>query len=418
MGRGLQGLALAALVAAATTERAAAQEPVVSIVPSIAVTERYSDNIDRLPGGSRSGFTTNVTPRLAVASPIGRLTGAAAYALSLRVEHFDGGDTDVDHDAFALLEYSVSPRWRLYLRENFRVSPDPDEDLIFVTPEGRVFRTFEEAARTPGVDVLDLSARRAREDELRNRTTLGTAYDLTPRWSVAVDGTVTLVDVRAGFLAEDSTSLEAAARTRYRLTPVDDVSLALRGEQTDYESSPDASIVRFQLGWDRQLLETVRFGVRGGYALVSTDEAEGVGSVEDENEYYVNATVSGDSPEGDWRLSAERDIETSEGVGDVTERRAIEARVLRRLGRLLSAEARLGYLESRSLRGFTTDTDAVEAAVSASYRFIRWAVARASYRFRRDEPARGGRAADENQFLVGIEILWPLRELTGLGSDS
>jgi hypothetical protein len=410
-GRRIAGAALAALAVAGGEAGPVCGQPLVSIVPSVAVTETYSDNVDRLPGGSRKGFTTNVTPRIRAALGQGRLSGAAGYGLSLRIEHFSGGDTEIDHDAQVALGYEITPRWQLSLRDDFRYGPDPTQELAFATPEGRLFRTFEEAARTPGVDVLDLRAIAVREDELRNRLEVGTGYDLTPRLRAGGEVVWTVVEPRVGVFREGSQSLELRAPVRYRLTPIDDVIVAVRYETVDFDRSPDADILRGELGWDRELTPTMRLGLRGGYAVIDSTDGGG-GS---EGEYYLRGTVAGQLAEGRWRLTLAHDIGASEGLGDVTERNSIFGVLSRELGRLLSARAELGYLESRSVRGFSTDRNTLETTLSATYRFIRWAAARAAYRFRREEPAGGGAEITENQVLVGVEILWPLREVMGLG---
>jgi hypothetical protein len=198
---------------------------------------------------------------------------------------------------------------------------------------------------------------------------------------------------------------------RYRLTPIDDVTAAVRYETVDFDRSPGADIVRGELGWDRELAPTVRLGLRGGYAVIESTDGGG-GS---EGEYYLRGTLAGRLTEGRWRLTLAHDIGTSEGLGDVTERNSISGLLSRELGRLLSARADLGYLQSRSVRGFSGGTDTLETTLGATYRFIRWAAARAAYRFRREEPSGGGAATTENQVLVGVEVFWPLREMIGLG---
>jgi hypothetical protein len=411
-GRRVAVVAVAALGMAGGETGPVCAQPLVSIFPSIGVTETYSDNVDRLPGGSRDGFTTHVTPRIRVALGRGRLTGAGGYGLGLRIEHFSGGQTEFDHDAQVALGYEITPRWHLSLRDDFRYGPDPTQSLAFATPEGRLFRTFEEAARTPGVDVLDLRAIGVREDELRNRLEIGTHYDLTPRLRAGGEAVWTVDDPKVGVFREGSESLELRAPVRYRLTPIDDVIVAARYETVDFERSPDVDILRGELGWDRELTPTTRLGLRGGYAVIDSKDGGG-GS---EHEYYLRGTLAGRVAEGRWRLTLAHDIGTSEGLGDVTERNSVFGMLSRELGRLLSARAELGYLQSRSIRGFSEDVDTLETTLGATYRFIRWASARAAYRFRRDEPAGGGADTTENQVLVGVEVLWPLREVVGLGA--
>lgn len=406
----MSGLALAWGVA-----RHANAQARFEVVPSLGLSESWSDNVGLRAGDSRSGFATNVTPALRVGTTGGRLTGSAAYALNVRVEHFTGGETKLEHDASADLGYGVTPRWRLVLREDFRFSPDPTLSLAFVTPEGQAFRRFREAAMEPGVDILDIRVIRVREDQLRNRVSIGTTYDLTPRLSTGGDVTWLVQDSRDEIFGEDSQTLGARARIGYRLTPVDDVSLSGGADATDFERTPDATVLRAEARWSRRLTETVRFDLEGGYARVTSEDSPATAG-RDTSDVSGRVGLTGEQPRGRWRLSLAREIAAGDGSGDVSRRLVAEAALNRALGRTLAGDLRLRYLRSRSVRGFGAEGNAFEGTASISYRFIRWASVRAAYRYRRDDPPGGLPVVDENSAVAGIEVRWPLRELPGVRS--
>ncbi len=413
--KGAAGVALAAGVTAATllvSPRAAAQQR-IEVVPSVGMSETFSDNLDFTPSDQRSGFTTNVTPRLRIGAVGGRLEGFAQYALNLRYEHFSGGESSgLDHDASARLDYAVTPRWKVRLEDDFRLSPNPTQDIAFITPDGQVFRSFEQAARTPGVDVLDLRSIRQRRDQLRNRLVLGTSYDLTPRWSADADAVWSTQDSRDNVFIEDQETYGARVGTAYRLTPVDDVRVGLGYELTQFQRSSDATIARADAGWGRRLTETLRLGLTGGYALVRT--SDGGADTRDEDLPYAHATLTVTMPEGGGSVRIGRDVGAGDGSGDISRRDLVELSASRALGASLSAGGRLAYLRSRSVRGIGTEADIFEGTVSLSWRFIRWASARASYRYRYEDPLGSAQSIDENSALVGLDVLWPVREMAGL----
>lgn len=402
------GLALAWSVA-----RHASAETRVDVIPSLGVSESWSDNVGLSGGESHSGFTTNVTPGLRLGATGGQLTGGAAYALNVRIEHFGEGETDLDHDASADLNYDATPRWRLFLREDFRLSPDPTRSLAFVTPGGEAFRRFEEAARQPGVDILDIRVLRARRDQLRNRVSVGTTYDLTPRWSVGADGIWLLQDSRDEIFGEDSRTLGGRLQASYRLTPTDDVSLSVGADVTDFERKPDATVLRAAAGWRRRLTPTIRLDLEGGYARVSTDGGASA-AARDESAVSGRVALTGEQAQGRWRLSLAREIAVGDGSGDVSRRLVAEAGLGRALGRTVTGDLSLRYLRTRSVRDLGIEANVFEGIAAVSYQFIRWAAARAAYRYRRDEPPGGGSAVAENNVLVGIEVRWPVRELPGV----
>ncbi len=393
--------------------RYASAETRVDVVPSLGVSESWSDNVNLSRGETRSGFTTNVTPRLRVGAAGGPLTGDAAYGLNVRIRHAEGGETKLEHDASADLHYEATPRWRLSLREEFRFSPDPTQSLAFVAPGGAAFRRFEEAARQPGVDILDIRVLRVRRDQLRNRLSVGTTYDLTPRWSIGADGTGVLQDSRDEIVGEDSRTVGGRLRTSYRLTPIDDVSLSGGVDATDFERKPDATVIQAGVGWRRRLTTTMRLDVEGGYVRVSTD-GDPPAATRDESDVSARIALTGEQPLGHWGLSLAREVTAGDGSGDVSRRLVAEAGLGRELARTVSGDLRLRYLRTRSVRGFGIEANVLEGTAAVSYQFIRWAVARAAYRYRRDEPPAGGSAATENSVLVGIEVRWPARELPGV----
>ena len=414
--RAAAGLVLSAGAGAlmlALAARAAAQQR-FELIPSVTLSESFSDNVDFVPENERSGFTSNVTPGIRAGMVGGRLEASVQYAANFRFEHFRGGESPgVDHNASARLDYAATPRWRLFLREDFRLSPDPTQDLVFVTPEGQTFRSFEEAARTPGVDVLDLRSLLVREDEIRNQLSVGTDYDLTPRWAVGAEAIWIVNESLDDLFVEDERTYAGRLSTDYRLTPADDLELGLRYDLTQFDVTPDATVVRADLSWERRISEVFRIALTGGYAAVRTrdggDEEGG-----DEDLGYGGATLRGDLAQGQWRLRIAREIGTGDGSGDVSTRDVAEASISRTLRPGLSAGGALAFLRTRSVRGFGADTDTFQGTLSLSWRFIRWASALVSYRYRYEDQVDGRSGIDENAALVGIEILWPIRELAGL----
>ncbi|HEX7128359.1 MAG TPA: hypothetical protein VF406_21610 [Thermodesulfobacteriota bacterium] len=413
------GLALPAGAAALTlalATRAAAQQR-FELVPSVGLSETFSDNVDFVPENERSGFTSNVTPGIRAGVVGGKLEGTAQYAVNFRFEHFREGESPgVDHNASARLDYMATPRWRLFLREDFRLSPDPTQDLVFVTPQGQTFRSFEEAARTPGVDVLDLRSLLVREDEIRNQLRVGTDYDLTPRWAVGAEALWIVNESLDDLFVEDEQTYAGRLSTDYRLTPADDLELGLRYDLTLFEVTPDATVVRADLSWERRISEVLRLALTAGYAAVRTRDGgdEGGDEVGDEDLGYGGATLRGDLAQGQWQLRIAREIGTGDGSGDVSTRDVLEASISRTLSPGLSAGGALAFLRTRSVRGLGTDSDTVQGTVSLSWRFIRWASALVSYRYRYEDQVDGRSGIDENSALVGIEVLWPIREMAGL----
>jgi hypothetical protein len=118
--------------------------------------------------------------------------------------------------------------------------------------------------------------------------------------------------------------------------------------------------------------------------------------------------------QGQWRLRAAREVAAGDGSGDVSKRDVLEASISRPLSPRLVAGGRLSYLRTRSVRGLGTEADTFEGTLSLSWRFIRWASALASYRYRYEDPLGNLSSIDENTALVGIEVLWPIREMAGL----
>lgn len=405
---GVGGLALVTGLA-----RGAGAQTRLEVVPSLGVSETWSDNVHLRSDETESGFTTNVTPRIRIGATGGKLTGGVEYGLNVRIEHFRDGETRLEHDAFADLAYLATPRWRLTLREDFRYSPDPTEALAFVTPEGVAFRRFEEAARRPGVDILDLRILRVRENELRNRLTLGTRYDLTPRWTVGADAIWIVQNSSDEVFGEDSQTIGGRLQADYRLTPTDDVSLSGGVDRTDFERTPDATLLRAEARWARRVRETIRFGLSGGYVRVSSDDATGTAG-RDEDEFTGRVSLAGDLPRGGWDLVLAREVSAGTGAGDISRRLVAEAGLARELARDFDGSLRTRYLRSRSIRGFGSEGDTFEGIAGVSYRFIRWAAAHALYRYRHSEPSGPGPSVNENSVLIGVEVRWPVRELPGL----
>ncbi len=405
---GVGSLALAAGLA-----RDAGAQTRLDVVPSLGVSETWSDNVELRSRDTESGLTTNVTPRIRIGATGGKLTGGAEYGLNVRIEHFEGGKTALEHDASADLTYLATPRWRLTLREDFRFTPDPTESLAFVTPEGAAFRRFEEAARQPGVDILDLRILRVRENELRNRLALGTRYDLTPRWTVGADAIWLMQDSSDEVFGEDSQTVGGRLRANYRLTPTDELSLSGGADRTDFERAPDATVLRAEAGWNRQLRQTLRLELAGGYARVTSDETAAA-AARDDNEFTGRVALAGDLPQGGWDLVLAREVFAGTGTGDVSRRIVAEAGLVRALAAELDGSLRARYLRSSSVRGFGAEGETFEGIAGLSYRFLRWAAARLLYRHRRIEPLGPGPSVDENSVLVGVELRWPLRELPGL----
>ncbi len=419
MARRLRHRTLAAAAAAGLTlapafARSASAQARLEVVPSLGLSEEWSDNVRLESDDKESGFTTNVTPRIRIGLADANLTGRLEYGLNARIEHFEEGETDLDHDASVDLAYRVTPRWRLTLRDDFRYSPEPTESLAFVTPGGEAFRRFEQAARQPGVDVLDLRIVPIRQEELRNRLALGTGYDLTSRWTLVGDAIWVMQDSQDEIFGEDSQTLGGRLEAGYRVTPTDDVFLSGGVDRTDFARAPDATLIRGEAGWARQVRETVRFVVAGGYVLVGSDDDGGETTAEDEGEFTARASLSGETARGGWQLAARQEVAAGTGAGDVDRRIVAEAGVSRELTADLGGTLQLRYLRSRSVRDIGAEGSTLEGIAGVTYRFLRWASARAIYRYRRIDPTGPGPSVDENSVLIGVEVLWPLREMPGI----
>jgi hypothetical protein len=398
--------ALAALwgVAVGVGPRPAFAELRIDFVPSLSLAETFSDNVDRVAGGERSGLSTNATPRLRLRAEDARLRADAGYGLNVVVPHYSGGEDRVDHDASATLDYRATELWSLRLRQDFRLSEDPTRPLAFVTPGGEVFRAPAEATEVTGIDPLDLRPIRIREDELRSRTSIGTSYDVTRLWAVGAEAGFTLRDVEDGVFRQDSETLGGRVSLTYRLSRLDDLTVSSGGDATDFDRTPNATSARVEFGWSRRL-RTRRFSLSGGYALLRGANADGV--TEEDHQPSMRATLAGDLADGAWRLAVGRDVTTDNSIGDASWRYFAEVGIEHRFARPLTGAAQLRYLHDHPLRGFAPVADAFEGTVSAAYHIVRWARVQAVYRHRRDD-IRGGAAVVENSALGGLEILWPL----------
>jgi putative beta-barrel porin BBP2 len=378
------GLALLAGPGAAWAQQAPTPSTLPSgagvwtVTPSLAVGEKYTDNVFGTAHDRQSDFITQITPGLGLSYETAPFRLSLGYSATAEI-YADNSDLDNFGDnqtGLLALDYRPDERWHFNLAGYYARTNDPSQFLVATAaPAGAVVVPTVETTRRQ-TDQVTLSA--------------GADYQFTQR-----------LTGRAGYVfsylkqegTEDSFSNTGSLGADYQLTRLDTgfstVSVSVI-DATDTDTS--ASLL---LGWRRQWSPDFTTSVAAGPRITNSTW----GGAAD-----VSATYQ---PAREWSFT----LAYSLGTGLVAGATGAQ--------NVSALTASVGYQPLRDLRfgvdgGWTRtwgigggdSEDAYAVGASASYQITTWLTVSLRYRYAIEEPTNGD-SIRTNQVLLVLTAAYP-----------
>lgn len=243
----------------------------------------YDDNVFSTPEDRESDVAGRIGPRLRALDEGGAL-GWEVYYRPVYQRYLDLRDADDwDHDAYAALRWSISPRTTLRLSERFLDASNVNQALVAAAgADPTVEPTFRVGTSRSQYNQLEASLEHALA--ARHLVSLAAA-----RYDTSYDES-----------ADETAVTALQASYLYLLTPLDRIGVGLSGTQqeVDYEAF-EGRTTRFynaSLRWVRQFDPTLALDVSAGPAWIDESDPETVDLLPEQSRYPVISTGEGLAP--------------------------------------------------------------------------------------------------------------------------
>jgi hypothetical protein len=380
-------VALTVLAAAgvASAQRATSPSGVPSgpgvwtITPSLAVGEKYTDNLFGTAHNHQSDFITQITPGLGLSYETTPFKLSVGYTATGEI-YADNSDLDNfgDNQTGTLaLDYRPDERWHFNLAGYYARTNDPSQFLVSTAaPAGAVVVPTVETTRRQ-TDQVTLSA--------------GADYQFTQRLTGRAGYVFTYLKQEG---TEDSFSNTGSLGADYQLTRLDTgfstVSVSVI-DATDTDTS--ASLL---LGWRRQWSPDFTTSVAAGPRVTNSTWG---GAADVSANYQATREWS-------FRLAYSLGTGLVAGATGAQNVSALSASVGYQPLRDLRFDVGGGWTRTWGIGGGSDSEDAYGVGVSASYQITTWLTVSLSYRYTIEEPSKGD-SIRTNQVLLVLTAAYP-----------
>lgn len=241
--------------------------PVLSVVPSLSVSERYDSNVFFVPGQNREDFVTTISPQVRVEEKARLLSGSLQAGATAETYANNPGlnYVGVNVGLNLSLDNAVKrwiPRASLQVTDFFAYTPQPP---AFLNPEAQAAGQSDVFAR--GIQPV-------RADSYRNTSTVAGSYVLSPRVSLQASyaysfnrfGKTFATPAAGGVFDTTNQTVNLGGQTQ--VTRLDSMNVTYTYAQSDFGSGSGA-VSQFKthagsLGWSHGLTQTLRTSLTGG----------------------------------------------------------------------------------------------------------------------------------------------------------
>jgi hypothetical protein len=386
----------------------------IKVVPSIAVTERYDNNVFSTSGGKSEDYVTSLSPRVTVVSKDRPVEGIAQVGVTglKYVKHSELDTVAADGSLNLNLDQVVK---RIVPRAGLTVT-----DNILFTPEVEAFQTpattVQPLAPAPGGLFPDAFARGiqpTRANFFANSGSVTGSYALSP----TVYAQATYVNqfsrfgksfgaVTGGGSFFNTTSQSVYMGPSWRVSPLDNLYLNYQYSKAEFDNAGGFATHGGTVGWGRTLLPAY-----------TTNLAIGVNGIEGSNKLAYTGDVSirwRYSQNTSTSLSYSRAVVPSfftAGLPLVSQVATVS--VSQRLAELLTATGSASYAHSESTVTGTTATGVLlfqsyAASLGLDYSITRLLTASLSSNFGEFKQSFLGSktTVDKNQVMLTLRAEW------------
>lgn len=367
-------------------------EGAVTLSPSLALSERYSDNFffTEIEADRKGDFTTRVGPQLILAaenrnwSMSARYEGTAEFNARHPEENQYGQTLGVDlHLPF------VSQQVR---RLDIRIT-----ESVAYLPELPAFSFGRSGDPLPPEANQGIQA--GRIDTFRNRAGITLGYGWTPLFSTALSYVHLINRYRGGDL-ENYMAHEGGLSANYQTSRNLQWRISYSASLTDYEGADSVTAHRFEIGELYRVSPTFTMNIGAGAALIPGDSTQ----------WTASAGVEKTGPFGSLSVQYNRGIGTGGGViTTATLTQNLVAEVTQALGRSASASLRLGYGANENLSGPPLEIYTQEIGTGIQVGLLSWLSGGVNYSYlnQRTEGGVTDRGARRNQVMVTLTAAAP-----------
>jgi hypothetical protein len=363
-------------------------EGVVTFSPSLALSERYSDNFffSEIEANREGEFTTMVGPQLTLAaenrnwSMTARYEGTAEFNARHPEENQYGQTLGID------LHSRGGRSFDLRITESVAYVPE--------LPAFSFGRSGDPLApeANQGIQV-------GRTNTFRNRAGIVLGYRWTPLFSTSLSYN-NLINRYQGGTLRDHIVHEGGLSGNYQVSRSVQRSVSYSTSLAHYEGADSVLAHRFEIGELYQISRTFTMNIGAGAAIISGDSTQ----------WTLNAAVNKTGPFGSLSLQYNRGIGTGGGVTTTaTLTQNLVAVVTQTLGRSGSVSFRLGYGINDVLSGSPLEIFTQEAGTEIQVSLLSWLTAGVNYSYlnQRIEGGVTDRAARRNLIMATLTATAP-----------
>jgi hypothetical protein len=354
------------------------------MAPSLAVEERFDDNIFSTEENREDDFVTAIAPALALSREAARLASRARYRLRFELfsKHPELNRASPNHD----LDAAVSLKWgrgaKVEWFEHFSYTPEQPEFI----GEGGVGNVLGEGIRTRRSDSLRNVATIRLRQPVTAKTILNTQY----QHGISRYEDVTLVD---------SMRHEVSAGMAYEIAPWSIPFLEYRYHGISYDGGENARIHNVRVGYLRRISPIASIDLAAGAAF---PRQAGDQAPQFVSELGFNRALK----TWGWRARYIRQIGTSGGfVRELSTSDRASVTLSRKVLQSLTASVTGNYAKNRSITA-TAEPLAIDSyalQINASYPLNPWLLMNFGYsHFRQDPDGPLGARIVRNQALVSL----------------
>lgn len=365
-------------------------EGVVTLSPSLALSERYSDNFffTEIEADRKGDFTTRVGPQLTLAAE------NRNWSMSARYE----GTAEFNARHPEENEYGQTLGIDLHSRGGRRFDLRITESAAYV-PELPAF-SFGRSG-DPLAPEANQGIQVGRTNTFRNRAGIVLGYRWTPLFSASLSYN-NLINRYQGGTLRDHIVHEGGLRGNYQVSRSIQRSVSYSTSLADYEGADSVLAHRFEIGELYQISRTFTMNIGAGAAIISGDSTQ----------WTLNAGVSKTGPMGSLSLQYIRGIGTGGGATTTpTLTQNLAAGVTRVLGRSASASLRFGYGVNEALSGSPLEISSQEVEIGMQASLFSWLSGGVNYSYlsQRTEGGATDRGARRNLVMVTLTAAPALR---------
>lgn len=323
-------------------------EGAVTLNPSLAVSERYSDNLFFTKTNREADFTTMITPGLTLMYNSrnlvfsGRYQGSAELLAGHPEANRYGQAVSLDLN-LPLLSHKIKGL-------DVRIT----ETMAF-TPELPAFSFDEQVLANEGIQI-------GRTDIFRNNAQIIAGYPWSPRVNTTLSYSNILTHYK-GDRFQDSVGHDTSLEIGYQWSPRTRWRTSYGISITDYETADDVLAHRFSMGAVHQVSPTFSINGDTGMALLSDETTH----------LILNMGFSKGFESGSLSLQYTSGVGTGGGlITSATLSQRLVGQATREIRRNTSALFRLAYGRNTSLLGPMLEIYSYEAGMGITVGFLSW----------------------------------------------